>query len=220
MSGTGPHHVERALALFAAAIGRRSLAFEGTSLPSTDRARTWVDSALEAAGVSARPFAIVHPGTSGFGSFKRWPAERYGRLSRRLAEAGLRTIVSIGPGEEALGADVVRASDGLAVALSPPDLGCLSELLSRAAVFVSADTGPLHIAAAERVPVVALFGPKDEAVYGPYASPGRETATAVVVNEAVPCRPCTLRRCPDPVCMTSIDVDEVHDRVLRVLAAR
>ena len=48
---------------------------------------------------------------------------------------------------------------------------------------------------------------------------GSTVTTTVVTNDAVPCRPCALRRCPDPVCMTSIEVDEVHDRVRRVLAA-
>ncbi len=217
-AGSDPHHVERGLALVAAAVGRRSLEFVRSPVPRTDRARVWVDAALATAGVPSRGFAVLHPGTSGFGSFKRWPAERFGRLSRRLAESSLRTVVTIGPGEDSIGADVARASDGTAVVLSPPDLDSLAELISRVAVFVSADTGPLHIAAGAGVPVVALFGPKDPAVYGPHAERGRESATEVVVDAAVPCRPCTLRRCPDPICMTSIEVDVVVDRVQRVLA--
>ena len=216
---SNPHHVERALALAAAAVGQPPFAYARSAIARTDAARAWVDDVLARANLPGRGFAVVHPGTSGFGAFKRWPVERFGQLARRLSERGRPTIVTVGPGEEAMGLEISRATNGRCPIMAPPDLGSLAELLARAAVFVSADTGPLHIAAAQGVPVVALFGPKNPAIYGPHAEPGREAKTAVVIADDVPCRPCTLRRCPDPVCMTSIGVDEVHDRVERVLAA-
>jgi ADP-heptose:LPS heptosyltransferase len=216
---THPHHADRAFALVAGALGREPFAYARPAIPRSAAARAWVDAALLRAGVPSGGYGIVHPGTSGFGAFKRWPAERFGRLARRIVEGGVPVLVTVGPGEEATGAEVTRAAGGVATVVAPPDLGALAELLSRASFFVSADTGPLHVAAAQGVPVVALFGPPDPAIYGPHAEIGREALTEVVTADDVACRPCTLRRCPDPVCMTSISVDAVHERVRRVTAA-
>ena len=95
-------------------------------------------------------------------------------------------------------------------------------MLRRARVFVSADTGPLHLAAAVGTPVLGLFGPKDELVYGPYGRSRGASAAGplpVVVRAEVPCRPCTLRWCPEPVCLTTISANEVFGRIEAVLRA-
>jgi len=218
------HRVDRALAVVAAAVGRASVRHAAAAVPRAPGDREWVDRALTKVNLPARGFIVVHPGTSGFGSFKRWPPKQFGKLAQRLAEAGSRTVVTVGPSEATLGAEVAEASGGTAVVLAPPSLRALAELVSRARVFVSADTGPLHIAAAEGVPVVALFGPKDAAVYGPVRSDrsdavaGRVTVGVVVTQVDVTCRPCELRRCPDPVCMTSIDVESVVEAIGRAVA--
>ena len=78
-------------------------------------------------------------------------------------------------------------------------------LARRAALFVGADSGPLLLAAAAGTPTVALFGPKDPAIYAP------PFAGTTVVREFVPCAPCSLRRCADPICMTRLDVATVLD---------
>jgi heptosyltransferase I len=216
------HRVERALAVAAAVLGRSSVACVPAPVPRSKEDRAWVDQALARHGLPARGFTVVHPGTSGFGSFKRWPPERFGRFARRMSEDGTPTVVTVGPSEEALGAEVSRASAATAIVLAPPSLNALAELVSRARLFVSADTGPLHVAAAEGVRVVALFGPKDASVYGPYglgAQDHRASAGVVVTSEDVPCRPCSLRRCPDPVCMTSIGIETVVAQARRVLAS-
>jgi heptosyltransferase-1 len=214
------HRVERALAVAAAVLGRATVAYAAAPVPRSEHDREWVDRALARHGLSARGFVVVHPGTSGFGSFKRWPPERFGRLARRMGEEGVPTFVTVGPSEDALGSEVSRTSGGAAVVLAPPSLRALAELVSRAQLFVSADTGPLHVAAAEGVPVVALFGPKDASVYGPYrpaTGDHRAGVGVVVTSEEVPCRPCALRRCPDPVCMTSIGIEAVMDGARRAV---
>jgi ADP-heptose:LPS heptosyltransferase len=77
-------------------------------------------------------------------------------------------------------------------------------LISLADLFISNDTGPMHLANALRVPVVAIFGPTDPAVTGPFEQPAR------VVKHDVPCWPCFYRKCPyDHRCMTTIPVEEV-----------
>jgi heptosyltransferase-1 len=112
-------------------------------------------------------FAILNPG-AGWGA-KRWPAERYGAVARELADSGMRSIINYGPGEEELARVAEAASGGTALAMS----FTITELIAltrRARIFIGGDTGPLHLAAALRVPVVAIFGPTDPARNGPYGT--------------------------------------------------
>ncbi len=114
-----------------------------------------------------RDFAILNPG-AGWGA-KRWPAGRYGEVARRLAEVGICPMVNYGPGEEDLFRTVLATSGGRA----RPAKGSVTELIAltrRARIFIGGDTGPLHLAAALRVPVVAIFGPTDPARNGPYGT--------------------------------------------------
>jgi lipopolysaccharide heptosyltransferase I len=101
---------------------------------------------------------------------KRWPAERFAALARRLAvEAGALVLVVWGPGEDALAGAVVQGAAHAAVTLAPPtDLGELVAILRRACLVVAADTGPLHVAAALGVPCVGLYGPTRAERNGPY----------------------------------------------------
>jgi ADP-heptose:LPS heptosyltransferase len=79
----------------------------------------------------------------------------------------------------------------------------LAALLRRSALFVGADSGPLHLAAALGTPVVGLYGPKHPLTYGPYWENGR------FFRKGVPCSPCGFRKCARPECMTLITASEV-----------
>ena len=110
-------------------------------------------------------FVILNPG-AGWGA-KRWPAERYGEVACGLGDLGVRSIINYGPGEAELARMVEAASRGAALAMRCT----ISELIAltlRARLFIGGDTGPLHLAAALRVPVVAIYGPTDPARNGPY----------------------------------------------------
>jgi len=88
---------------------------------------------------------------------------------KRLAELALRgvpSIINVGPGEDELAQIAEKASDGAARALSF-SVGELIALTRRARLFIGGDTGPMHLAAALHVPIVALFGPTDPARNGP-----------------------------------------------------
>jgi lipopolysaccharide heptosyltransferase I len=102
---------------------------------------------------------------------KRWPPERYGRVAAHVARThGLRCVVIWGPGDEARADAVVAASGGAATLAPPTDLVELASMLQAAALVVSGDTGPLHLAAALGTPVVGLYGPSDPARNGPWAA--------------------------------------------------
>jgi heptosyltransferase-1 len=117
-----------------------------------------------------QPFVLLSPG-AGWGA-KRWPAERYGTVARRLAEAGFSVVINVGPAEEHLGQEIVESSGGAARMLVLK----MAELIAvtrRAALAIAGDTGPLHLASALGRPVVGIYGPTDPARNGPFHFPNR-----------------------------------------------
>lgn len=112
-------------------------------------------------------YVVLSPG-GGWRS-KCWPTERFGALNRRIRrELGISCVVNYGPGEEQLVAAVKAASGNAEPAAYDGEVGPLMALLRGASCVVGGDTGPLHLATALGMPVVALFGPTDPARNGPY----------------------------------------------------
>jgi lipopolysaccharide heptosyltransferase I len=218
----GCHRVERALLLLAplgVPAPRRGARGLDPALRPAFRTPGPVDDHTDAMLARVRrgvhPLVFLHPGTSAFGAFKRWPAERFGAVAARLRdELGADVLVTQGPGEEGLARAVVAASSG-AAALCPPADGLpgLVSLLRRADILIAADSGPLQLASALGVACVALFGPKDPGVYAPPFAGSR------AVRHAVPCSPCSLRDCDDPVCMTQMEPDVVFEQARELLGS-
>jgi heptosyltransferase-1 len=132
-------------------------------LPQDAEAEAWVGCLLR--GRMKAPFALINPG-AGWGA-KRWPAERYGMVAKGLATRGIGVVVNIGPDEAELGEQLIAASGGAAVTVTPT-LGQLIELTRKSALLIAGDTGPLHLACALGRPVVGIFGPTDPARNGPF----------------------------------------------------
>jgi ADP-heptose:LPS heptosyltransferase len=107
----------------------------------------------------------------------RWPAERFGRLARRLLdELAFPLVLTGGPGDTPLAARVLAELGnprGLKDLVGATGLLELLEVLRRARLVVSCDTGPMHLAAAVQTPVVALFGPADPSRTGPFGEAHR-----------------------------------------------
>jgi lipopolysaccharide heptosyltransferase II len=154
---------------------------------------------------------------------KRWPLEYFAQAADRLQHDGAGRVVLFGGPGDRIQVDAVKR----AMRTEPVDLtgetpvGLLPALLKSAAVLVSNDSGPMHVAAAVGTPVVALFGPTNPVRTGPYG------AGQVVLTHDVPCRPCYSRRCVNSVereCLVSIIpgqiVQAVHEQVTRRLAHR
>jgi heptosyltransferase-1 len=168
----GTHVVEQALALAGAAV---PTAIVPTAIISTPMAEPQVefpvdpDAENKIAGLTAdlNDFAILNPG-AGWGA-KRWPAERYGQVAKELAKDGLCSLVNYGPGEEELAEAVEAASDGAARKISC-SVSELIALTRRARLLIGGDTGPMHLAAALKIPVVAIFGPTNPVRNGPFGT--------------------------------------------------
>ncbi len=152
----------------------------------------------------------LNPGAS-FGASKLWPPESFARVADALFEArGLRSIIFLGPGEEAIG-------DAIAAHASSPVINTASEILGLdvlkpfvrdLVLLVSTDTGPRQYAVAFGVPVVVVMGPTDPRYSGIHLE------RSEVVRHDVPCGPCHLKVCPiDHVCMVGITPEEVLERI-------
>lgn len=141
---------------------------------------------------------------------KLWRAERIANLIDRLHERGYpRCLLLGGPGDAPLAAEVrAAARTDIADLVGKTTLRQLAALLERAALVVTLDSGPMHIAAALERPIVALFGPTDPARCGPYAPQTRIAATPIT------CSPCYQRRCWHHSCMNWLQVDDVLDHVV------
>jgi lipopolysaccharide heptosyltransferase I len=148
-------------------------------------------------------FALINPGAAW--PNKRWPPDRFGELCVFLSEtSGLVPVVLWGPGEEALAQSVVAASSGAARAGPSTGVEDLVALARAAALMVSGDTGPLHIATALGTPVVGIFGPTDPARNGPWA------ADDVVVSTYERCACHYERRCSQRAwCLADVTATEV-----------
>jgi heptosyltransferase-1 len=158
---TGRHVIEQAVEVLNA-IAQESLPTVPPVFPRDPADCAWCDSVLKPV---RRPFVLMNPG-AGWGA-KRWPAERYGAVAKALNAHGFDVVVNAGPEEAHLAAELVAASGGAAVAVSP-DLGELIELTRRSSLALAGDTGPLHLACALGKPVVGIFGPTDPARNGPF----------------------------------------------------
>ena len=164
VAARGRHVIEQNASVAAALVERR-VQPPDVQLPCDPQAEARIEQRLAEHGIS--DFAILNPG-AGWGA-KRWPAERYGEVARRLTDLGLRSIVNYGPGEEELVRAVESASAGMAQAMNCT-ITELIALTRRARLFIGGDTGPLHLAAGLRVPVVGIYGPTDPARNGPYGT--------------------------------------------------
>jgi len=191
----GKHVVEHNLSL-AESVARRPL-----EVPTIDFPRDpSVEKKCEDRGKqNIGDFALVNPG-AGWGA-KQWPAERYGHVARRLAEDGVKSFINFGPGEEPLMREVESASAGTAQGV----VCSLTELIAltrRARLFIGGDTGPMHLAAALGIPVLALFGPTNPARNGPFGT------RSIVLRSSLSPTTHSRRAQPDPG-LLEINSDEV-----------
>ena len=178
-----------------------------------------VRAAVRASLPDARPFVVLHAGSSAAAPHKRWPVARFAELAADLSRAAgpedLRVLVAAGPqeAEQALAREIVRASVG-AADLAPPTAHFeeLAALLEAASALVAGDSGPLHVASLVGTPVVQILGPTDPVENEPWSrTPWRR------VELPLECRPCR-RGCSVPACMRGVSALAVAGALRSVLS--
>lgn len=176
-----------------------------------------VDGLLHRSGVAADGVnAAIHPGARG--KWRQWPLERFSEIARRIRTEYRDAAVILlgGPGENAL-VDAVEGFMGFPATFKTTGLSLLetAALFSRCRIFIGNDSAPAHLAAAAGCPTVTLFGPTFPRMWRPVTDLGE------VVFKNLPCCGCRQEECirPGETCMELIGVDEVWEKVQRILSA-
>ena len=165
------------------------------------------------------PLIGISPGAA-YGTAKRWLPERFAEAAAQIAIARNASVAIFGTKDErALCEQVASLLTGINGDLKVTNyagettLAQFIELASRCEVFLTNDSGSMHIASALGVPTVAIFGATDPIATGPTGPLSR------VIREPVDCSPCLLRECPiDHRCMTAVSAPRVAEEALRLLA--
>ncbi len=181
-----------------------------------------VDALLLERGVAIDAgFAVLNPNAGQLSLERRWPVDNFRRLARRFAHDAKLPVILIGAASEREYTELV-AKDcdadviDLAGALTTAELVAL---LSRTSIFVTNDSGPMHLAAAIGAPTVGLFGPETPVMYGPIG------LRAVALYRPPPCSPCInvhnnkVASCiyGEPQCLVNLSVDEVFATACSVM---
>ncbi len=182
--------------------------------------RAWVAEWLRSQGVSDEQRLIVlHPGTGG--PTKHWLSDRWAVVADALsADPTVRLLLTGGPGEEALVEEVAAQMQRPPLVLAgKTSVGQLAALLGHATLVLGVDSGPLHLAAAQSIPTIHLYGPGDARRFGPWGDPQQHT----IIRAELACSPCgVFSACPrglaQPECMTLIGSEEVIERAQTILA--
>jgi ADP-heptose:LPS heptosyltransferase len=202
------HTADNALALVRAAMGRLPEEPVDASLRVPEAHRDTAARLLSR--FAATPIVGMH--VSGGRRVKQWPEERFREVAQHLVHDRGASVVLTGTPEERTQIEVVRAAlpPDRVLDLSGVDLLTAAAVLQRLDLFISGDTGPMHLAHAVGTPIVAVFGPSDPQRYAPRGV--RDT----VVRIDLPCSPCNRIRVPParctghtPDCLTGIDTARV-----------
>jgi ADP-heptose:LPS heptosyltransferase len=156
---------------------------------------------------SPGPWIAIHPGSKD--AFKRWPAEKFIELGKKLKENIACEILITGTQDERkLMQEVAAGIPGAHIDLPNRSLRGFGALLHQMDLLISNDTGPVHLACALNIPVVAIYASTHPALCGPHKAP-----YATIVSRRTSCSPCLKRKCSQPFCFLQIGVDEVFEAV-------
>ncbi len=158
---------------------------------------------------------------------KRWPLARFRELAQRLISALNAQILLIGgPGDIALNQELVRGltypPDTIIDLTGKTSFGEMAAQLEACTLFIGNDSGPMHLAAAVNIPVIAIFGPTSPQEYGPYPlDDPRHIALWHPAGNYPAGQPCfylgKMRACADCTCIQAVTVDEVWQAVQRLI---
>ena len=214
--GLGKLHQTQYYLEMVKALGCREAAKE-PSLATTPEHESLAESLLDRLGLTGkRPLIGMAPGAA-YGPAKRWLPERFAAVADRLIrDEGASVLLFGSAGDRPAAASVVRnASVSLTDIAGQTDLREAIAVMARCDLFISNDSGLMHLAAALGVPTVAIFGSTNPLTTGPV---GRHS---VIVRQDVDCSPCLKTDCPtDFRCMKRITADSVLEAARSLLRGR
>lgn len=186
-----------------------------TQLYPAPQMRESASAKLIEAGIDpAKPYAVLAP-TNEFYT-KRWMPDRFAEVAERLIERGLQIVMTGAPTAEqrAQLKAVQRATKQKLASISSLSIGELVAVIADGKLFVGNDSGPAHIAAAVKTPLVVMFGPASSVRWRPWRAPSE------LVQNPFACNPCAMYKCEafdEPECIRSISVAQVMGAVKKML---
>lgn len=146
---------------------------------------------------------------------KRWAPERFAQVADTLAAKGYKPVFFGGTMDEEMVQEAVsKMKTTPVVATGAFTIGTLAAAMKRCSLIITNDSGPMHVAISQKVPIVAMYGPSSPKLYGPY------TKDAVVVTAVPPCMGCSggmKHKCDDMQCMTRLTVEQVIEASEKML---
>ncbi len=192
----------------------KRLAKKSLFLRYSDEDGLYVKNFLEKYDVTEKDTVVmVHPGARV--NIKRLPAQRMGEIVNWMTtELGVKVIYAGKDSDLPAIADIVSYSGKPGLMATNLTLGRLAALIKSCNLFLGNDSGPMHMAAALDVPIVAFFGPSDPAVWSPWGARGK-----IVRCTPMECMPCDQKGCPHAGdhCMTRIKDSDIKRAIVSTL---
>ncbi|GAB6137355.1 lipopolysaccharide heptosyltransferase II [Halanaerobaculum tunisiense] len=198
------HMVDNYLALLPK-LGLEIFDQAGQELAVTDQALARMTEFLTEAGVTKED-RVIGLNTGASWATKRWPKRKWANLADQLQQTEAKVVFFGGPGDVQRVTEIVdQMAEEPIIAAGETNLQELAALASLSDLFISGDSGPVHVAASVETPTIAIFGPSDETKYHPYGDNYQ-----VITNE-IDCRPCGEQQCPleHHRCMENISPEDV-----------
>jgi lipopolysaccharide heptosyltransferase II len=185
------------------------------NIPISQESKMAVSVLLDQGGITVNDRLIgIHPGGE---PSRRWPAENFQRVIAGINKSGdFKFVITGGKQESGIAQQLAGVPGALVLDLAGKlDLHELAALISRCSLYISNDTGPMHIAAALKTPLVALFGPGSLKRF----DPRNIFPQAVVLYQKAACAPCNKKTCSTMRCLKVIQPEAVVQAALLLLEA-
>ncbi len=209
------HTIQKRLALVEKIGGKKSEDYRYDFFVPEDQIRR-AGEKLKEWGVSPNDHLIgIQPGAAD--DYKRWPLEFFVEVARHLRDTlGAKFYLNASHRETFLVEEFKRhLGGGHVFHLAGREISCSAAVMKAYSLFISNDTGPMHMAIGLGIPLIALFCPTYVEDTGPLGY-----AQAVILRKEKPCRPCLIRNCRDNFCMRQISAEEVCRAARRMLERR
>ncbi|MEK6673086.1 MAG: glycosyltransferase family 9 protein [Nitrospirota bacterium] len=175
------------------------------SIYLADREREAAVRFMESNGIKKENSSIIgfQPGAQK--PFKCWPQENFIEAGNILVKSlGCKIIVTGDSSERELVDEIASGIKGAVPAAGKLSIRETAAIIEKMNLFITNDTGPMHIAFALKTPTIALFSPTDPRLCGPH-----HADRVAIISKPITCNPCTGKKCLNPVCMEQIEVKEV-----------
>ena len=155
----------------------------------------------------------IHPGAAN--ALRCWPLERWATVAHKLALIYKMKIVFFEPpGKSELSwkfKELLQSFNQKVFIIKDLDLNQLTASIAKCSLFLCNDSGPMHLAAAVKAPMVAIFGPGEHVRWKPLHK------TSAIVRKPIICSPCSQEICKDPQCVLTVEISDVLEAAKNVL---